>query len=211
MFDRIQGAARRSRPGAAPGRRAEILSSCARVIAAHGYARASIRRIAHELGLSVSALYYWFSSKEELLFAIQHHAFGEIVARLEEKLGEAADPEEKLRILVGNHLDYFLDRLDELTICSHEINTLKGRAYDRVWEIRRRYYNVALGIVRDIQAARGGAPLQASLATLNLFGMLNWIHMWINPKKSRSPGVLAREICDLFLHGVCAAGREVRP
>lgn len=189
-------------------RQAEILSGCCRVIAQQGYGNASIRRIAGEMGLSISALYYWFASKEELLFAIQHNAFRELVDRLEKKLAGATDPEEKLRLLVGNHLEYFLDRLDELTVCSHETNTLKGKAYERVWEIRRRYYNIALGIVREIQAGRGNAKLQASVATLNLFGMLNWIHMWVNPKKDRSHRHLAQEISDLFLHGIGDPGRR---
>lgn len=183
-------------------RQAEILSLCSRVIAEQGYARASIRRIAAEMGLSVSALYYWFPSKQDLLFAIQFHAFREIVDRLERAWQDVADPREKLRILVGNHLDYFLGRLDELTICSHEIHTLKGRPYQRVEEVRRRYYNLALGVVREILASRGARELQASLATLNLFGMLNWIYMWINPARNRSHRALAREICELFLHGL---------
>jgi AcrR family transcriptional regulator len=160
------------------------------------------------MGLSVSALYYWYSSKEELLFAIQHHAFSELVDLLETKLAAARDPEQKLRILVGNHLEYFLSRLDELTICSHELNTLKGRAWKRVWEVRKRYYNIALAIVREIQAVRGSPGLQASLATLNLFGMLNWIHMWFNPKKSRPHHLLAQEISDLFLNGISGQGRR---
>lgn len=215
MFDRIGALAlkTRSSPPAADAsrsdrRQAEILSWCSKVIAEQGYAKASIRRIADEMGMSVSALYYWFSSKEELLFAIQFHAFSELVDRLEKKLADATDPEQKLRILVGNHLEYFLSRLDELIICSHEINTLKGRAYQRVWEVRRRYYNLALGIVREIQAGHEGPGLQASRATLHLFGMLNWIHMWFNPKKNRSHRLLAQEISDLFLHGVGVPGRK---
>ena len=192
-------------------RQAEILSWCSKVIAEQGYERASIRRIAHEMGMSISALYYWFPSKEDLLFAIQYHAFRELVDQLEKKLAGVTDPEEKLRILVGNHLEYFLGRLDELTICSHELNTLKGKAWQRVWEVRRRYYNIALGIVREIQAGHGSPGLQASLATLNLFGMLNWIYMWFNPKKDRSCQVLAREICDLFLHGITAGKRPGAP
>ncbi|MBI2922225.1 MAG: TetR/AcrR family transcriptional regulator [Planctomycetes bacterium] len=188
-------------------RQAEILAGCSRVIAEHGYGRASIRRIAAEMGMSISALYYWFSSKEELLFAIQYHAFRELVDGLEKKLAAATEPEQKLRILVGNHLEYFLNRLDALTICSHETNTLKGKAWERVWEVRRRYYNIALGIVREIQAGHKTPALQASLATLNLFGMLNWVHMWFNPKKDRSHRQLAQEISDLFLHGISGAAR----
>ena len=63
-----------------------VLAAGARVIARDGYGNATIRRVAHEAGMSLAGLYYYFSSKEELLFLIQHHTFGAILERLEERL-----------------------------------------------------------------------------------------------------------------------------
>ena len=189
-------------------KQAEILDYSARVIAEEGYEKASIRKIASAMGMSVSALYYYFASKEELLYFIQYHSFDGLVRRLEERLAKENDPERKLYLLIENHLEYFLSRLNELTICSHEINTLKGKAYDKVRERRRRYYDIALGIVREIKAKRKDSALQVPLATLNLFGMLNWIYMWYDPKKNRSYRVLAKEIYNLFLNGIKSKNRS---
>jgi TetR/AcrR family transcriptional regulator len=183
-------------------KQAEILAYSARVIADEGYERASIRKIAAAMDMSVSALYYYFASKEELLFSIQYHAFDGLVRRLENRLAGEEDPERKLFLLIENHLEFFSSRLNELTICSHEIKTLKGDAYDKVLERRRRYYNIALGIVREIKAKRKDSALPVSLATLNLFGMLNWIYMWYDPNKNRSYRVLAKEIFNLYLNGI---------
>jgi len=196
--------------GASKGqaKQAEILAYSAGVIAEEGYEKASIRKIASAMGMSVSALYYYFASKEDLLFSIQYDSFDGLVRRLEEKLVGETDPERKLYLLVENHLEFFLNRLNELTICSHEINTLKGEAYDRVFERRRRYYHVALGIVREVKAKRKDGALQVPLATLNLMGMLNWIYMWYDPNKNRSYRVLAREIYNLFLNGIKSKSRS---
>lgn len=175
----------------------EVLRRCCKVIAEQGFEKATIRKIAGEMGTSVAALYYYYASKEDLLFAIQYRSFRELVAQLEVRLKGETDPERKLRILIENHLDYFSARMNELVVCSHEINTLQGKAYRKVREIRRRYYNIAVGLVREL--SRGISP---SLAALNLFGMLNWIHMWFDPKKGKSARDVAQSIGDLFLHGI---------
>jgi AcrR family transcriptional regulator len=199
-----------SRGAASKGevKQAEILAYCARVIAEEGYEKASIRKIASAMGMSISALYYYFSSKEELLFSIQYDSFCNLLRGLEEKLEGEEDPERKLYLLIENHLEFFLSRLAELTICSHEINTLKGEAYERVWELRRRYYNIALGIVGEIKAKHADCVLQVSLATLNLFGMLNWIYMWYDPEKRKPYRVVAKEIYNLFLNGFKSKSRS---
>lgn len=189
-------------------KQAEILAHAAAVIAKEGYERASIRKIASAMGMSVSALYYYFASKEALLFSIQYHAFDGLVRRLEERLGGVRDPERRLYMLIENHLEFFLSRLNELVICSHEVNTLNGEAYARVLERRRRYYQIALGIVKDVKAKRNDGALQAPLAALNLFGMLNWIYMWYDPEKNPSRRVLANEIYNLFLNGIRSRSRS---
>jgi AcrR family transcriptional regulator len=43
-------------------KQAEILAYSAGVIAKEGYEKASIRKIASAMGMSISALYYYFSS-----------------------------------------------------------------------------------------------------------------------------------------------------
>jgi len=195
-------------PNKAKVKQAEILAYSAKVIAEEGYEKASIRKIASAMNMSVSALYYYFASKEDLLFSIQYHAFDDLVSTLEVRLTGEKDAERRLYLLIENHVEFFLSRLSEFTICSHEINTLKGAAYDKVFERRRRYYDIALDIVREIKAKKKNSALQVPLATLNLFGMLNWIYMWYDPDKDRSFRVLAREIYHLFLNGIKSKDRS---
>lgn len=55
--------------------RAEILRAARNTFAAKGYDGASIRDIAQEAGLSLSALYYYFPSKQDALFELIRFAF----------------------------------------------------------------------------------------------------------------------------------------
>src|SRR5688572_31850165 len=95
---------------------ARILRTAAAIFAEKGYHQASIRDIARATGVSLSGLYYYFNSKEELLFLIQDHAFGTLLANLEGLLEGEAQPLRRLRILMENHLRYFIANQAEMKV-----------------------------------------------------------------------------------------------
>src|ERR671914_2470147 len=83
-----------------------ILRNAARIFAEKGYHSTSMRDISRETGVSLSGLYYYCKSKDELLFLIQDNCFGRVLERLEERLGETDAPVEKLRVVIENHLSF---------------------------------------------------------------------------------------------------------
>ena len=178
-----------------------VLTAGARVIAREGYGQATIRQVASEAGLSLAGLYHYFSSKEELLFLIQFHTFESIPERLKQKLDGVRDPVERLRVTVLNHLEHFLSRMDDLKVCARELESLSGEYYERVRALRQQYLRVALEIVETINTQAGPSKIRPRLATLYLFGMLNWIYMWY-PAQSGTPGeAMADQLVTLFLEG----------
>jgi len=178
-----------------------ILGAAARVMAREGYGQSTIRMVAREAGMSLAGLYHYFASKDELLFLIQFHSFETIVRRLNERLEQVDDPKEQLRVMVTNHLEHFLSRMNELKVCANEMNTLSGDYYEQVRELRHRYLKVTLGIVEQIGERVGGSRIDPWLATLYLFGMLNWIYMWFPAAEDTSAEILADQVLVLFLEG----------
>jgi len=191
--------ARRSK--AYDGKLERVLKAGAAVFAREGYDRATIRQVAAEAGTSLAGLYHYFSSKEELLFLLQCHTFDSILSELQQKLEAVDDPRERLRVVVENHLGHFLAHMDELKVCVHEMASLEGEYYRRVQDLRRAYFRTTLAIVEAIAAEAGGSPLNARLATLYLFGMLNWIYMWYPAAGKVSDEELADQLVTLFLDG----------
>ena len=63
-------------------RLAEILTHATEVFCKKGYEGASMRDLSRESGMSLAGLYYYFESKERLLYLIQKHTFTTIVQRL---------------------------------------------------------------------------------------------------------------------------------
>jgi AcrR family transcriptional regulator len=196
-------------PGASPRgprydeRFAGILATAARVIADAGYEKATMRKIASLAGVSIAGLYYYFESKEEVLYLIQFHAFDSLVKTLKARLAEsAAEPAEvRIRLVVANHLDHFLQHLPELKVCARELESLTGEAYKRVLEKRREYYRITREIIDEL-AQRSEAEWDSDMAALALFGMLNWVYMWYNPRRHRDVKRLEAQLSGIFLDGI---------
>ncbi|MBV8478395.1 MAG: TetR/AcrR family transcriptional regulator, partial [Acidobacteria bacterium] len=89
-------------------RLAEILEHATEVFCEKGYAGASMRDLSRSSGMSLAGMYYYFESKERLLYLIQKHTFTTIVERLRERLEGVSHPEHRIRVFILNHLQYFL-------------------------------------------------------------------------------------------------------
>ena len=190
-----------------------ILRHAARVFSEKGYEGASIRDISRSSGVSLSGLYYYFDSKQKLLYLIQFHTFKSILKRLERRLGQLADPEARLRALISNHLEYFIRHPMEMKVLAHEDEALEDPYRREVAEIKRRYYELARNIFEDLRRARQVRRVNPRVAVLSLFGMMNWIYKWHNPKVDPQAESLAETMAGIFLQGVTNGheGRQPRP
>ena len=180
-----------------------VLEAATDLIAEVGYEKASMRAVARATGVSLAGLYHYFDSKEKMLFLIQFRTFNSLVNGLQEKLHGVADPIEQLRTMIRAHVGYFAANMAALKVCSHEFYTLTGEAYEDTRRIRREYYDLTRAIVDGIfdTHARGNT-FDRHVATMSLFGTLNWLYSWYAPKRGCSPTTVANQIATQFLHGI---------
>lgn len=184
-------------------RLAKILVHATNVFYEKGYAAASMRDLSRASGVSLSGLYYYFESKEELLYLIQKDTFTTIVWRLREQLQEVNDPEERIRSFIHNHLEYFLANPKAMKVLSHEDDVLKNGWGAEIAAIKREYYRICMELLDHYKQARG-LEFSSRTAVLSLFGMMNWIYTWYNPRVDADAAELARAMGDIFLQGIGA-------
>lgn len=185
-----------------------ILRHAAQVFSERGYEGASIRAISRSSGVSLSGLYYYFESKQELLYLIQSYTFTEILRRLEKRLSGVRDPAERLHVLVQNHLDYFLRNPVEMKVLSHEDEALEPPYRKEIADIKRRYYALARGIFEELRQSGRVRRINPRVAVLSLFGMMNWVYTWHHPKLDPGAESLAETMAGIFLQGVSLDGQS---
>jgi len=180
-----------------------ILRTAAEIFAKKGYHQASIRDIARETKVSLSGLYYYFDSKEELLFLIQDHAFGTLLSQLDGMLAGVEDPVRRLRILIENHLRFFTGNMAEMKVLSHEARALEGEFRRKVNAKKRRLTDMAMEILRELKPE---SDIDLRVATFSLFGMMNWLYNWYREDEDVPVEKLAEDISRLFLGGYLQDG-----
>lgn len=183
-----------------------ILRTAAQIFAEKGYDKASIRDIARATGVSLSGLYYYFNSKEELLFLIQDHAFGTLLGNLERLLDGVTEPHRRLRILMENHLRYFIANKYEMKVLSHEAEALSGDYRRRVNAKKRRLTETALEILQEL---RPDGDIDPRVATFAMFGMMNWLYNWHRPERDVPLDKIVDDMYRIFVEGYLPAGATV--
>lgn len=90
-------------------KRLEIAKKAAALFIKQGYLKTTVRQICQECNLSMGGLYYYMSSKEDILLLLQEVAFSSLtslVDLIEERLSTMghATPREALRIAIEKYL-----------------------------------------------------------------------------------------------------------
>jgi AcrR family transcriptional regulator len=187
-------------------RLAQIINHATDVFCKKGYEGASMRDLSRASGMSLAGLYYYFESKERLLFLIQKHTFTTNVQRLKSRLEGVSDPEQQIRIFILNHLEYFLANPASMKVLTHEAEALKNGFASEVAAIKREYYRICVSLLDELKTDRA-LQFSTRIAVLSLFGMMNWIYTWHNPRVDADAEQLASEMSDIFLRGVMTGTR----
>ena len=82
---------------------AAIRDASVRLIAHHGYEAVSMRQLAAEVGVQAAALYRYFPTKEDLLFALMEGHMRELAASWETARPASSDPAARLAAFVEHH------------------------------------------------------------------------------------------------------------
>ena len=182
-------------------RLSSILAHATNVFYEKGYEGASMRDLSRASGMSLAGMYHYFESKEKLLYLIQKHTFATIVERLRSRLQELSDPERRIRAFILNHLEYFLANQKAMKVLSHEDDVLKNGFGSEIRAIKREYYRICTGLLENLKREKM-LTFSTRTAVLSLFGIMNWIYTWYNPRVDGDAAKLAGEMGDILLRGI---------
>lgn len=174
----------------------QLLEAAAAIIAEKGFEATAIRDVGRRLEVSLGGMYYYFASKDDLLFQIQQRTFASLLTEQERAAAIPGPAADRLRRLLVGHLAFFAAHPNEMKICTFELESLKGEFYQRVLTIRRRYYRLMEQAIGELTG-----ETRSRHVTLFVFGMLNWAFMWYQSAKDGPVEAVAAEMMDLLLFG----------
>ena len=111
---------------ARPAGHKALLAAASAQFAERGYHAVSIREIAAAAGVSLSALYHYYPSKQALLAALLHESMDDYQARCAEASAEAGhDPARRLAAVVGATVRYRAERSEASLLLMNEARALE--------------------------------------------------------------------------------------
>jgi len=189
----------------------KILKTSAKIFAGKGFHKTSVRDISRATRMSLAGLYYYFTTKEELLYLIQERCFVTLLQRWEQAATAEMDVRARIRVFAENHLSFFLHNMHEMKVMAHEDESLTGEFNDKILVLKRRYVKVIMGLIEELQEQEGGKGIDLRVATFSLFGMMNWIYTWYQPKRDLSLRQLMEQMLRIYFFGVLRGGEVEAP
>ncbi|GAA2113148.1 TetR/AcrR family transcriptional regulator [Actinomadura alba] len=193
---------RRGRPGYD---RQSLVQVAAKVFNDRGYDGTSMDDLSKKLGISKSAIYYHVSSKEELLQLAVDYALDGLFAaadQAETMEGRAID---RLEHLVRASVAVLVDRLPFVTLLLRVRGNTK---VERQALARRRQFDHFVSKMVAQAATDGDIRPDVDPANVSrlLFGMINSLTEWYEPRGRASAAELADAVCKIAFDGLRLEG-----
>ncbi len=188
-------------------RRAEIYQKALDLFVKKGYDATSMSMIAKALNMSKPNLYYYCSSKEELLYQIHLDDLQKRFVPILDEAEKIHDPEDRIA--------HFLRRFTLMCTASpasrvlvHELRSLRKSHQRQISAVWRRAYEIFRGAIKELQqSGRAREGRESFLAFLGT-GMALWIVYWFDYSEQNRSEELADLLTQVFLNGLLYPGKE---
>jgi AcrR family transcriptional regulator len=171
-------------------RRLAIVEHAASLFAERGFLGASIADLAEACETSKSLIYHYYDSKEDILFDVMHSHVRALLDAAEKVAARQIAPPEKLRELTRAFVQLYVGAAARQRVLLNELQRLSK----------------LIEIVEDVLAAMRpeieASPAMKAPAAMLYFGMINWMHTWLDPQGPVKPARIAELAANVFLEGI---------
>lgn len=159
-------------------REEELLQIAIQVFSRGGFRETSLQEIADALGIARPLFYYYFESKEDLLWRIIGHLGDSLLDQARPLAGRDGTPIARLRLVLERHVATLIDNIDAFRIYFAERHLLAGKRDLRLKRGESTYHELLVDLIVEGQVAgevKPGDPhvlARLSVGTAN--AMLGW-------------------------------------
>lgn len=182
-------------------KRRAALRVASRIFNIKGYQGTSLDEIADEIGVTKTALYYYFKNKEQLLFECLQLSYDcGMNARLESE-AKGGTGYERLRHLYRRFMQLLMQERGAYTTQAN-LHALPEDKRELLLERRRqldRYSRMLLTKSIEEGAIR---PVDVRIASNYFLGAVNWILRWYDEDDDKTPEEISEIFLDLLMNGI---------
>jgi len=185
--------------------RKAVLDAASRLFIEKGFRGTSINDIADAVGVTRTALYYYFPSKESILVALTDDVTGK-AGQLARKMSpcDELSADEALRQLILRHATLILSHPLQSRVVERSESSLPEPGRSAAQSARRAEFDQFVRVIqRGIQAGQFRRT-DARVAAFSIIGMCNWCAWWFNADGALSADAVASMIAEFGLRALGA-------
>ena len=187
--------------GDAPKRRnreIDVMDAAVDVFWRKGYTAASVQDVAERVGILKGSLYYYISSKEDLLFRILDDVHEQSRRILDDVVELDTTPLERLRTYMERHVKWCLENVEAVTVYFRDWGYLTGERLELMTKRRRGHDRVIRDLIRSAQdAGEVDRSIDPTYASSFLLAAVNHVPESYRRGPGDSPSHIARAYADL--------------
>ncbi len=183
-------------------RRLAIAETAARLFARDGFLGASVADVAEACMLSKSALYHYYSSKEDILYDVMHSYIVALNGAAQAIMAGPGDAKAKLRALTREFMSRYVGAADRHKVLLNDLERLPKARRQAIVSMQRGLIDTVANLLCEIEPRLRLREAERRPAAMLVFGMINWTHTWFDPKGAVSAEQLADMAVDLALGGL---------
>jgi AcrR family transcriptional regulator len=184
-----------------------IVEVSADLFSTKGYLETSMEDIAEAAGLTKGGAYYYFGSKSDILYFICTTYINLDLENLAQTLAGKKNGAERLRSIVFRHIAHYANNTSAARTLLNEAYALPPENHSEVLAMERKYFNMVRQVVSEYLGNRHPREIVTAL-TFTLFGMMNWIYSWYDPKGKIDHEKLAHMVFQTFTKGATESVNE---
>jgi len=197
----------RKRAAGYDNQRETIIEQAAALFARNGFVGTSMNEVALACGLSKASLYHYFADKHQLLMHICEDHIDRLCALVDEVAQQELDPEPRLRLLIQRFVEEYRDAQNEHRVLTEDVRFLEPGDQTRILTGERKVVKAVADAMCAVRPELDRSRMAKPLAML-LFGMINWMFMWLKPDGELTHERMAVVVSDLLFGGIGAVSLE---
>lgn len=187
-------------------RNREVVDAAAKVFHVRGYADASVQDVADELGILKGSLYYYISTKEDLLFWLLEEVHEDVQRILGEvEALEGLAPLARLHEYVRRQVGYNVSNLEKISVYYHDVEQLGDEHRRDIKARRKAHERFVTGLIREAQTRGEIDPGSDPRVLANcVFAVVIWCYRWYKSGGAVARDELATRLADFACGGLVA-------
>lgn len=184
-------------------RQQEIITAAAQVFKDKGYHAATTRDIAAAVGIQQATLYYYISSKEELLYLVVREPIVRLYEQVEAIVKAEMSTRAKIEQAMRAHLAAFDANYPHMFVYVQELQNVVTTLKDKLHESPGHYQCLWEDILQQGVTKRElRADLDVPATVFMILGMCNWLHRWYRQGGRLDTAALATQYARALLDGI---------